>query len=386
MSAAMVRRLERVAFDGLDAASGRATSRVLIETLETGDLPRPSAFVPLRAAAARAAAEGVPLPEVLAAAQRFAADAWEALRPRSPRGRSGPSGPPDRASNGGEHAAVLDAGAAILRVMAAVAEVVSAAYLDERLRATAAIQTAEWALVDAVLAGRPTEEAAARAGRRLADAYGVLLLQGPVERERVAAFEQAIAALGGGEALWRLTAAGANVLVPVPPADAAGWLAAADELLAGLATAAGGAPLVAAAAWGEGATGVARAGDDAVQVLRLVTGTGRPPGLYRLDDVVLEAALSGTSPGPAARLAAILAPLERGGPELLATLETYLANDADRRRTAAALHVHPNTLDYRLRRIGELTGRQPSTARGLQVLGAALTLRRVTSTVSTRYS
>jgi DNA-binding PucR family transcriptional regulator len=142
---------------------------------------------------------------------------------------------------------------------------------------------------------------------------------------------------------------------------------------------------VATVAWGEGADGVARAGDDAVQVLRLVTGLGRPPGLYRLDDVLLEAALSGTAAGPAARLASILAPLEGTG-DLLGTLDAYLAADADRRRAAAALNVHPNTLDYRLRRIGELTGRSPLTARGLQVLGAALTLRRVTGTVSTRYS
>jgi DNA-binding PucR family transcriptional regulator len=130
---------------------------------------------------------------------------------------------------------------------------------------------------------------------------------------------------------------------------------------------------------------VARAGDDAVQVLRLVTGLGRAPGLYRLDDVLLEAALSGAARGPAARLSSILAPLE-GAADLLATLEAYLAADADRRRTAASLNIHPNTLDYRLRRIGELTGRSPATARGLQVLGAALTVRRVTTTVSTRYS
>jgi hypothetical protein len=212
----------------------------------------------------------------------------------------------------------------------------------------------------------------------------VLLLQGVVPREHLREFEAAIAALGEG-ALWRLTAAGANVLVPVPAPDAANWLELADDLVAGLAAAGGGAPLVATVAWGQGPDGVARAGDDAVQVLRLVTGLGRPPGLYRLDDVLLEAALSGTAAGPAARLASIVAPLDGAG-ELLATLEAYLAHDADRRRTAEVLHVHPNTLDYRLRRIGELTGRSPATARGLQVLAAALTLRRVTRGVSTRYS
>lgn len=373
MATAIARRLEALWVDGLDGPAARAAVRLLVETVESGAAPDDRAFRPLRTAAAKAAVDGVALADVLAAVQGLA----EAASRVAPGGAETPK----RTENGEDGLAL-----AVLRFSGAATRAMSEAYLEERLRVAAAVQTAEWALVDAFLAGRPIEEAAARAGRRLAPAYGVLLLQGPVPRDRLRPFESAIAALGGGEALWRLTANGANVLVPLAPADAPAWLADADELLAGLAEAAGGAPLVATVAWGEGPAGVALAGDDAVQVLRLVTGTGRPPGVYRLDDVLLEAALSGTAPGPAARLAAILAPLDAGGPELLATLDAYLANDADRRRTAAALHVHPNTLDYRLRRIGELTGRSPSTARGLQVLGAALTLRRVTSTVSTRYS
>jgi sugar diacid utilization regulator len=51
--------------------------------------------------------------------------------------------------------------------------------------------------------------------------------------------------------------------------------------------------------------------------------------------------------------------------------------DFDRRATAAAVHVHPNTLDYRLRHVAELTALDPATAHGLQVLGAALTARRL---------
>jgi hypothetical protein len=339
--------------------AARHNLRLFIETVETGELPTDAAFEPLRAMAARRAAEGVELEALLAAYQLGARLGWEALR---------------EAARPEELADVLDAGGLVLLYTDAVSRAVASAYLEERLHVAASAQAAEWALVDAFLAGRPTTEAAERAGRRLAPAYGVLLLAGLVPREHLRAFEAAIAALGDGEALWRLSAAGANVLVPVPPDEAAAWLEGADDLLAGLAKAGGDAPLVGTVAWGEGAEGVARAGDDAVTVLRLVTGLGRPPGLYRLDDVLLEAALGGTAPGPAARLAAILAPLNE---ELVATLEAYLANDADRRRTAAALHVHPNTLDYRLRRIGDLTGRSPLNARGLQVLGAALTLRRI---------
>jgi carbohydrate diacid regulator len=38
------------------------------------------------------------------------------------------------------------------------------------------------------------------------------------------------------------------------------------------------------------------------------------------------------------------------------TLDAWLLHDAHPARTAAALHIHRNTLDYRLRRIAELTG------------------------------
>lgn len=47
---------------------------------------------------------------------------------------------------------------------------------------------------------------------------------------------------------------------------------------------------------------------------------------------------------------------ERRSSGLVETLEAFLDADLDRRAAAERLHVHPNTLDYRLRRISELTG------------------------------
>jgi len=107
-------------------------------------------------------------------------------------------------------------------------------------------------------------------------------------------------------------------------------------------------------------------------VLRLA---GAEPRLYVLRDVLLDYQL--TRPSDAQpHLAALLAPLERF-PDLLRTLEAYLAQDLDRRRTAASLHVHPNTLDYRLKRIVELTGLEPATTSGLQLLAGAVAVRRL---------
>ena len=45
------------------------------------------------------------------------------------------------------------------------------------------------------------------------------------------------------------------------------------------------------------------------------------------------------------------------GSDLVATVRTWMERDRHTERTARALRVHPNTLAYRLRRFGEITGR-----------------------------
>lgn len=46
----------------------------------------------------------------------------------------------------------------------------------------------------------------------------------------------------------------------------------------------------------------------------------------------------------------------RGQPQLLATLLAHLSNSFDVTQTAEQLHVHPNTVRYRLKQIEELMG------------------------------
>jgi PucR C-terminal helix-turn-helix domain len=75
----------------------------------------------------------------------------------------------------------------------------------------------------------------------------------------------------------------------------------------------------------------------------------------------------------------VLAPIEayseRRRADLLETLETFVACDLDRRRAAERLHVHPNTLDYRLRRVEELTDLRLSSASDLLLICLALRQR-----------
>lgn len=85
-------------------------------------------------------------------------------------------------------------------------------------------------------------------------------------------------------------------------------------------------------------------------------GAGRQFSYY---DLALPVLLSGLGAGwqadqlrrPMARLAR-----DRNGAVLVRTLEAWFAHDGGASATAAALHIHRNTLDYRLRRIEELSG------------------------------
>ncbi|WP_405658912.1 PucR family transcriptional regulator [Streptomyces sp. RK9] len=60
------------------------------------------------------------------------------------------------------------------------------------------------------------------------------------------------------------------------------------------------------------------------------------------------------------------------GPDLLLTLDAYYTHDMNRTTTATALNVHPRTLDYRLRRVRELTGLAPGSTRGVRVLSSVV--------------
>jgi hypothetical protein len=96
-------------------------------------------------------------------------------------------------------------------------------------------------------------------------------------------------------------------------------------------------------------------------------------------DMPLEMLLAAAPAEAQALAASALDPLDRPGADrsgaLAETLSEFLTRGMDRRSTAEALHVHPNTLDYRLRRVRELTGLDPGRPQELAVLVLALTQR-----------
>ncbi|MGY1752010.1 PucR family transcriptional regulator [Blastococcus sp. SYSU D01042] len=267
------------------------------------------------------------------------------------------------AAGPGEEAALQRLTREQMRAVGAAVAQVTEAYVAGAADQHVAVRELTWALVR----GERPDEVAARYGLPLESGYLVLRVRaapggdpgaGRTALRRVLA---QVAPRADGRALSLRDDAGGFVLLPphvdvgdlarrLPPGDAGP--------VVGVASAAAPAEVPAAA----------RRAD------RVAAVAGRP-GVHRLADVLLEYHL-GQPVDSAVEVAAVLDPLA-GRVELLGTLAAFLDADLDRRRTAQALGVHANTVDNRLNRVAALTGLDPRTTRGLQLLGAALVVRRV---------
>ncbi|WP_103352078.1 CdaR family transcriptional regulator [Amycolatopsis sp. CA-128772] len=320
------------------------------------------------ASAVRRAEEGFPLEAVLTAYHVGAREIFAV--------GSASSGRADVAD-------LLEVADRVLAFVGTVTGAVTRGYLEELRTKVGQEHTARRTLLSVLVDGGPVDVVARSAGITLPAQYLVLSVElGPHADEAspgvdaeiavrrklrrfLAAFEHAC----GDGVLASLDGPGGLVLLPVAgrPSD---WHAVLDA-----AGRAAGVTVLAAADTAAPAE-VREVAAQTGEVLDVLRWFGRDPGLYRLDDVLVEYQL--TRPGAARdRLAAALGPLD-AHPELVETLKTYLALDTNRRRTAARLHVHPNTVDYRLRRVRDLTGIDPLHPAGLARLTAASAARRAT--------
>ncbi|WP_330277135.1 helix-turn-helix domain-containing protein [Lentzea sp. NBC_00516] len=114
------------------------------------------------------------------------------------------------------------------------------------------------------------------------------------------------------------------------------------------------------------AEGFKEAGD----VMRLVAAGRRPSGSYSISDVLVEYAVI-RHEGVAQNLAAVIKPL-RAHAVLWETLTALIDADYNRNKAAKNLFIHRSTLDYRLQRIASVTGCDPTSGRGVQLLTTAL--------------
>ena len=109
---------------------------------------------------------------------------------------------------------------------------------------------------------------------------------------------------------------------------------------------------------------------------RASAGWPEAPRPVRSSDLLPERALAGDGHARRYLVEDIYLPLALARGTLIETLAAYFEHGSSLEATARALFVHPNTVRYRLRQAGELTGYSPTDARDAFTLAIALVLGR----------
>jgi hypothetical protein len=306
--------------------------------LTTSVAPADEDFDPLREWARTRAGEGVRLEDLLRAFAVGGQVGWDLIR---------------RHARSDETDALLDAAGLLMRYLDRVSAVVADTYLAERDMLVSEEERRTRDLLERLGGGAPLDpgelELAERLGVTVEPAYAPFAVVLPGRPPRGHAALAARLRRRG----WKLTVTDGSRVVGLArgPLDVADLGEGPDVLL------------VVAELTPLGELGGAR------EDVALLAEHGHQAGLrgrVRAEDHLMEI-LMGRLPGPAARLRArVLGPLaDPDHEELLRTLRAFVAHDYDRGATSEALHVHRNTLAYRLRRIEELTGLDLTSARDL---------------------
>jgi DNA-binding PucR family transcriptional regulator len=112
---------------------------------------------------------------------------------------------------------------------------------------------------------------------------------------------------------------------------------------------------------------------EAISGMNAVTGWRGAPRPVLARELLPERALMGDASAVAALHTDVMRPLNDAGPTLTETLDAYLDCGGAIEACARKLFVHPNTVRYRLRRIADFTGRDPTLPRDAYVLRVAAT-------------
>ncbi|MEV0323147.1 PucR family transcriptional regulator [Streptomyces sp. NPDC050658] len=344
------------------AATARHGVRLFLRRV--ADRP-PGGHQVFRERAAQRAEEGMPLHLLLRTHTLGLYVLWQALR---------------EVARPGEEAALVELVDVLLESHPEIVGSVAETYLDERSALEAEQRAQRSSLMRGLLDGMVPPGHVLLDQLHLAGPVLVLAVgfdgaptEGPVAvRRRLRRVQTALDHAFGREVLALLEADGGRVVVPeecAPPEDLPHRLSKACDL-----------PVRVAAMDAAGPDAVPGAARTATEILRITRACGMPPGLHRMADVLLEYHLSRRNES-SHLISALLDPVA-DRPELLETLRLHLAHQQERRATAAALGLHPNTVDNRLAKIGELTGIDLSAPRGTALAIAALLLREAESVPS----
>lgn len=280
-----------------------------------------------------------------------------------------------------DYVSLMDGAKLVVDMLDTINATVARAYVREHRAVVGEHHTAVHTLTSALLGGHSTSTMARECGIDIADEYSVLALDIPkhpdenhpmldgkiVARRKLRRLQAELATRCGETALALLSVDGGTILIPTATMDDAQL----DKLLTHL-TAAAHVPVTATSVVAPPAD-IPSAADRAHELLDMVQRLKCVAGLYRFADMALEYQL--TRPGPGREtLGAVLDPLD-DHPELLQTLQCHISNNLNRQRTARVLHIHTNTVDYRIKRICQLTGFDPTATSGLWQLRSALIAR-----------
>lgn len=269
-----------------------------------------------------------------------------------------------------------------MEVLETVTSTMSFAYVKELHAVIAENHRIPRALTVALLGGHDTSTITHESGIKIARSYSVLAVHFPTRRDDnnstssthiiggrvLRRIRVSLAAQCSVSALSLLNIDGGIILIPSSRC-ADGDL---DRLVVGLSEAAD-IELTATCAEAE-PEDIPAVVEHLRELLNLVRQLQFAPGLYRFADLAVEYQL--TRPSPARRfLGEMLAPLD-AHPMLMDTLRTHIGNNFNRRRSARDLNIHTNTIDYRLKKIGELTGFDPTQPGDLWHLQSALIVRK----------
>ena len=113
---------------------------------------------------------------------------------------------------------------------------------------------------------------------------------------------------------------------------------------------------------------------EAISGMNAVAGWRGAPRPVQARELLPERALMGDASAIVALHTDVMRPLADAGPTLAETLDAYLDCGGAIEACARKLFVHPNTVRYRLKRITDFTGRDPTQPRDAYVLRVAATV------------
>jgi DNA-binding PucR family transcriptional regulator len=120
-----------------------------------------------------------------------------------------------------------------------------------------------------------------------------------------------------------------------------------------------------------------RSATEAIAGMNAVAGWTGAPRPVAARELLPERALLGDATAVAALEVEVMRPLADADPALSETLDAYLDSGGAIEACARKLFVHPNTVRYRLKRIADFTGRDPTLPRDAYVLRVATSVGRL---------